>query len=83
MICASVAIMALLALWPPQRLRAATIGLAGMFAFFHGLAHGQEAAAGVANLQFTAGLLATSSFVLAVGALSGRAFPKLAASRRR
>lgn len=64
---ASALCIALLALRPPRRLPFATAALAGLFAVFHGHAHGAEAANGTARLSYSAGLLAASAGVIAAG----------------
>jgi urease accessory protein len=64
LIAVSVLVTAAAALWPPGSLPAITVGLAGVFAFFHGSAHGLEGAAGMAHLQYAAGLLSSSAAAL-------------------
>jgi urease accessory protein len=65
---ASVAIIALLAWRPPRALPVATAALAGLFALFHGHAHGAEAVEGTAQLAYSAGMLLASGAVIAAGA---------------
>jgi urease accessory protein len=64
---ASILCLTLLALRPPRRLPLATAALAGLFAVFHGHAHGAEAAEGTARLSYAAGLLLASAGVIVAG----------------
>lgn len=64
---ASIICITLLALRPPRRLPFATAALAGLFAVFHGQAHGAEAAEGTARLAYACGLLLASALVIAAG----------------
>jgi urease accessory protein len=64
---ASIFCIALLTLRPPRRLPVATAALAGLFAVFHGQAHGAEAADGTARLSYAAGLLLASAGVIVAG----------------
>jgi hydrogenase/urease accessory protein HupE len=64
---ASIFCIALLALRPPRRLPVATAALAGLFAVFHGQAHGAESADGTARLSCAAGLLLASADVIVAG----------------
>jgi urease accessory protein len=64
----SVAVIALLAWRPPRALPVGTAALAGLFAFFHGHAHGAEAVEGTAQLAYSAGMLLASVTVIAAGA---------------
>ena len=56
-----------------QAPNALAAGIAGVFAFFHGLAHGTEMAAGSSNIGYSAGLLMASAFVIAVAIAAERA----------
>jgi len=72
-IVASCVTLALLALFPPQRLPIATTTLAAAFALFHGHAHGAEATHDVSAVQYCSGLLVASTAVIALGYLGARA----------
>jgi urease accessory protein len=76
-IAASVAVCALLAAMPPRHLPVATAALAALFAIFHGNAHGTEVAAGVARLQYAAGLISASALVILGTALLTKAASRL------
>jgi urease accessory protein len=82
---ASIAVIALLAWRPPWDLPVATAALAGLFALFHGHAHGAEAPEGGAPLSYSAGLLLASAAVIATGAwlANSPAWGRLQAQRRR
>ena len=67
-IAASIAGMALLAWRPPRNLPVPTAALAGLFAIFHGHAHGAEAASGTLKLAYGSGLLITSAGVICAAA---------------
>ena len=65
-ILTSVIVCTVLAVVPPRRLPVATSALVGLFALFHGNAHGFEAADGSAHVQYAAGLMFTSALVIGI-----------------
>jgi urease accessory protein len=72
-IVVSVLVFATLAALPPRQLPVATAALAALFALFHGNAHGSEISADMPRLQYAAGLMAGSAFVICVAAWLARA----------
>lgn len=71
-IAASIVAMALLAWRPPHELPVFTAALAGLFAIFHGHAHGAEAASGTLKLAYASGLLITSAVVIRAAMVAAR-----------
>jgi urease accessory protein len=67
-ILASVIVCAALVVVPPRRLPITTCALIGLFAIFHGNAHGFEVAAGLARSHYAAGLMLSSALVLSLTA---------------
>jgi urease accessory protein len=61
---ASFVLTSLLVLNPPRRWPIAVTTLAGLFAVFHGQAHGAEAAGGISPAHFIAGLIISSAGVI-------------------
>jgi len=78
----SLVVLGLLALMPPRRLPVATTTLTAVFAWFHGHAHGAEAAAGSAPVAYVVGVLVSSVAVLVASASLGARFAPHAGEAR-
>lgn len=70
-ILVSLVVLGLLALLPQRRLPVATATLTAVFAWFHGHAHGAEAAAGSASVAYVLGVVVSSVAVLVASASMG------------
>jgi len=82
MILASISVLAVLALRPLRRLPATTVAITGLFAVFHGHAHGLEAGDGVAGPSFVAGMALASTLVIVGVLILAQSIENAAPARR-
>lgn len=76
MILASVLVLGLAVAWAGRLPVSAAVGVAGLFALFHGAAHGQELPAGAGAGFYAAGFLLATTALHAIGLALAAAAPR-------